>query len=238
MLGAVATRIAAIRGNVVGLEVLERDGGVAIDDLMIELPSGALVDELCAQIQQIDGAGVEDVHVVGPGTQDRGLQVVAAAISILDTANPTAALTALMGLAHELFDADWAGLADLRTASYVQSTGDVPSIEWLAAFVEGARSAHTGGDEGGGSDDVSAAVGRIQSPSVDGTEGSGVLAEPLSDVGLTLALGRATPFRRRERWELEMLVRVTDRACRPVLHSDRIPPGWGGLGSSPRIFSS
>ena len=207
MLGAVATRIAAMRGNVVGLEVLERDGGVAIDDLMVELPGAGMIDELCDQVRQIEGAGIEDVRPVAPDAEDRGLQVVAAAISILETANPSAALAALLGLAGELFEAEWTALADLRTETYVECTGEVPALEWLAAFAPGARTAREAG-----------------TPGI--TEGSGVLTEELGEVGLTLALGRSVPFRRRERREVEMLARVTDRACRPLIHADRIPPGW------------
>jgi hypothetical protein len=207
MLGAVATRIAAMRGNVVGLEVLERDGGVAIDDLMVELPEVGMIDELCDQVRQIEGAGIEDVRPVSPDAEDRGLQVVAAAISILETANPTAALAALLGLSGELFEAEWTALADLRTGTYVECTGDVPSLEWLAAFALGARTARATDTSGV-------------------TEGSGVLTEDLGEVGLTLALGRSVPFRRRERREVEMLARVTDRACRTLVHADRIPPGW------------
>jgi hypothetical protein len=37
VLGAVAAEIGAVRGNVVGLEVLEREAGVAIDELVVEL---------------------------------------------------------------------------------------------------------------------------------------------------------------------------------------------------------
>ena len=38
VLGAVAAEIGAVNGNVVGLEVLEREAGVAIDELVVELP--------------------------------------------------------------------------------------------------------------------------------------------------------------------------------------------------------
>ena len=38
VLGAVAAEIGAVRGNVIGLEVLEREAGVAIDELVVELP--------------------------------------------------------------------------------------------------------------------------------------------------------------------------------------------------------
>lgn len=204
MLAAVATRIAAIDGNVVGLEVLERSGDVAVDELMVELPEAGLADELCRQLGTIEGAGIEEVRLVPPGTEERGLQVIAAAVSILETANASASLAALVGLTSELFDVEWSALADLRSQTYLQCTGDVPGIDWLLAFVAGARSA---------------------APDAD-TTGSGVMAGELTEAGLTLGIGRTVAFRRREHQELEMLVQVADRMCRP-LRGDRIPPGWG-----------
>jgi hypothetical protein len=204
MLAAVATRIAAIRGNVVGLEVLERSGGVAVDELMVELPEEGLADKLCRQLRSIDGAGIEDVRIVPLDMEERGLQVITAAVSILETANASASLAALIGLTGELFDAEWSALVDQGSETYVHCSGDVPGPAWLLAFVAGARNAP---------DDVA-------------TSGSGVMAGELADSGLVLCIGRAVPFRRREHRELDMLVRVADRMCRP-LRGDRIPPGWG-----------
>ena len=59
ILGAVAAEIGAADGNVIGLEVLERESGVAIDELVVELPDrpGA-VDAVCKGIHTIAGAGV------------------------------------------------------------------------------------------------------------------------------------------------------------------------------------
>lgn len=204
MLAAVATRIAAIRGNVVGLEVLERSGGVAVDELMVELPEMGLADKLCRQLRSIDGAGIEEVRVVPPDMEERGLQVIAAAVSILETANASASLAALVGLTGELFDAGWSALVDIGSETYVLCSGDVPGLAWLLAFVAGSRNA----------------------PGDAATSGSGVMAGELTDSGLVLCIGRAVPFRRREHRELDMLVRVADRMCRP-LRGDRIPPGWG-----------
>src|SRR5439155_291311 len=42
-LGAVASRIGAVRGDLVGIDILERGAGRAIDELVIELPDDALV---------------------------------------------------------------------------------------------------------------------------------------------------------------------------------------------------
>ncbi len=42
-LGAVASRIGAVRGDVIGIDILERSGGRALDELMVRLPSADLV---------------------------------------------------------------------------------------------------------------------------------------------------------------------------------------------------
>lgn len=209
MLAAVATRIAAIRGNVVGLEVLERSGGVAVDELMVELPEEGLADKLGRQLRTIEGAGIEEIRRVPPEMEERGLQVIAAAVAILETANASASLAALVGLASDLFDAEWTALVDIRSQTYVHCSGDVPGVAWLLAFVSGARSAP---------DDVA-------------TSGSGVMAGELAESELILCIGRTVAFRRREHRELDMLVRVADRMCRP-LRGDRVPPAWD---SAPRF---
>lgn len=210
MLAAVATRIAAIRGNVVGLEVLERSAGVAVDELMVELPEEGMADRLCQQLQAIEGAGIEEVRRVPPGMDERGIQVIAAAVAILETANASASLAALVGLTEDLFDTEWSALVDVRSETCVHVTGEVPAMAWLLAFISGARSA---------------------SPDA-ATSGSGVMAGELAESELALCIGRSVAFRRREHRELDMLVRVADRMCRP-LRGDRIPPGWGGTARFP-----
>jgi len=203
MLAAVATRIAAIRGNVVGLEVLERSGGVAVDELMVEMPDEGLAETLGRQLRTIEGAGIEEIRKVPPEMEERGLQVIAAAVSILETANASASLAALVGLAGDLFDAEWTALVDIRSETYVHCSGDVPGVAWLIAFVSGARNA----------------------PQDVATSASGVMSGELVESELILCIGRSVAFRGREHRELDMLVRVADRMCRP-LRGDRVPPSW------------
>src|SRR5829696_3602149 len=61
-LGQVASRIGAVRGDVVGIDILERGAGRAIDELVVELPDASLVSLLLAEIDQVDGVDVEDVR--------------------------------------------------------------------------------------------------------------------------------------------------------------------------------
>src|SRR5439155_782373 len=52
-LGAVASRIGAVRGDLVGIDILERGAGRAIDELVIELPDNSLVPLLTAEVADV-----------------------------------------------------------------------------------------------------------------------------------------------------------------------------------------
>ncbi len=191
VLGAVAAEIGAVKGNVVGLEVLEREAGVAIDELVVELPDepGA-VDAVCRGVRNVPGAGVEEVTELFMEAPDREDTVLAAAAGILQAATSTAAMNALTGHLMTLFDLSWLALADDVLEGFAEVHGDVPPVQWVAAFAEGSRS---------GAD-----------PAND-TTGSGVFVEPVPDTGFTVCGGRPSPIRRRERHEIAMLVMVAAR---------------------------
>jgi hypothetical protein len=53
VLGAVASRIGAVRGDVVGIDILERDGGVAVDELAVTLPDASLLDLMLQEIGSV-----------------------------------------------------------------------------------------------------------------------------------------------------------------------------------------
>jgi hypothetical protein len=191
VLGAVAAEIGLAKGNVVGLEVLERESGVAIDELVVELPDDpGAIDAVCRGVRTVPGAGVEEVKELLTEAQDREDSVLEAATAILQAATATACLNALLGRLKVLFDLSWWALADLSLERFLEVHGDVPSAQWVAAFAEGSRS---------GAD-----------PAND-TTGSGVFVEAVPDTSLTVCGGRAIPIRRRERHEIEMLVMVAAR---------------------------
>src|SRR5580693_2424702 len=60
-LGAVASRIGAVGGDLTSIEILERGAGRAIDELVVDLPDGTLVELLVHEVRQVDGVDVEDV---------------------------------------------------------------------------------------------------------------------------------------------------------------------------------
>jgi len=191
VLGAVAAEIGAVMGNVIGLEVLEREAGVAIDELVVELPDDpGAIDAVCRGIRNVPGAGVEEVRELAAEAQDREDTVLGAATAILQAATPTAAMNALPRQLLLLFDLTWLAVADLALDTFMEVHGDAPPMTWVSAFAQGARS---------GAD-----------PAND-TTGSGVFVEAIPETALTVCGGRPAPIRRRERHEIAMLVVVTAR---------------------------
>jgi hypothetical protein len=61
-LGAVATALGAIGADILSVDVVERAGGTAIDDLVVELPGGRLPDVLITAAESVDGVEVDAVR--------------------------------------------------------------------------------------------------------------------------------------------------------------------------------
>lgn len=62
MLGAVATALGHAGVDILALDVVERLGGIAIDDLAVELPQGRPPDVLITAVESIPGVRVESVR--------------------------------------------------------------------------------------------------------------------------------------------------------------------------------
>lgn len=61
-LGAVATALGVIGADILSLDVVERGGGQAVDDLVVELPSGRPPDVLITAVESIAGVEVDAVR--------------------------------------------------------------------------------------------------------------------------------------------------------------------------------
>jgi ACT domain-containing protein len=69
-LGQVASRIGAVGGDIVAIDILERAGGRAIDEFVLEMHGAHLVELLRNEIHEVDGAHVEDIRRVEPATSE------------------------------------------------------------------------------------------------------------------------------------------------------------------------
>jgi hypothetical protein len=137
-LGQVASRIGAVRGDVVGIEILERGVGQVVDELLVELPDEGVVELLLAEIAQVDGVAVEDVHPLADRRYDGGTLALQAATR-LATCDPGDVMALLCGELVSLTDGDWAVAIDVWTGASLGSSGGEVDIDWVAAFLLGSR---------------------------------------------------------------------------------------------------
>ena len=190
-LGAVASRIGAVRGDLTGIEILERGAGSAIDELVVSLPDGGLVDLLVTEMCQVEGVNVEDVRPMPPTARDPRLDALETAAILVEQVTADDLHEALAEHAMHDFEATWSTVVDLDGPLPLASVGVVPSAPWLAAFVAGSRSS------------VRVAAGEC------GPDGIAWAALPGAD--LAIILGReGRPFRARERQQLAALARIAD----------------------------
>lgn len=188
-LGAVASRIGAVKGDVVGIEILETGSGQAVDELVVQLPDATLVDLLIAEVRQVDGAHVEEVRSIGPEGHDPLGAVLETAALLVEAHDRASLLDVVVGRGPNSLGASWVAVLDVAAVQCVAAGDAAPGPDWLAAFVNGASA--TADDE----------VGE------HGT--SDVVWTPLDDLGLALVAGRGEmPWRRRERRQLGALARL------------------------------
>jgi len=61
-LGAVASALGGVDADILSVDVVERGSGVAVDDMVVELPSGTLPDVLITAAEAVDGVEVDAVR--------------------------------------------------------------------------------------------------------------------------------------------------------------------------------
>jgi len=190
-LGAVASRIGAVGGDLVGIDILERGGGQAIDELVISLPRADLLELLVAEMSEVDGVAVEAVRPAAEALRDPRLDALEAAAMLVGAQSPVELLDVLCEHVVRDFSADWAVVADLDDGQLCAGVGPAPSLAWLQAFVAGSRASARVASGDAGPDDVAWA--------------------PLPSTGLVLALARmGSPIRSRERRQAAALARIAD----------------------------
>src|SRR4029077_5272262 len=134
-LGLVASRIGAIGGDIVGIDVLERSEHVAVDEFAVLLPDRDLTSLLVREIEQVDGASVEEWREVATFPDPR-LDALEAVEYLSGAATPAELEQRLVDSVREDFSADWAALLDGDKA--IATAGDgVPDSSVLEALAAG-----------------------------------------------------------------------------------------------------
>jgi hypothetical protein len=108
-LGLVASRVGAVRGEIVEIEILERAGGRAVDELVVDLPDSSLLELLVAEVTAVDGVEVEDLRRAPSERPDPWLDALETAVCLTEASSEEALLGCLADSAHAL-DADAVGV--------------------------------------------------------------------------------------------------------------------------------
>jgi hypothetical protein len=189
-LGLVASRIGAVDGDIVGIDVLERGDGVAVDEFAVELADRDLLELMIHEIEEVDGANVEEVRLVEHFPDPR--------LDALESAGALCAATSVDELRAILVDhiraeflGDWCAL--LVGPCVVATAGPAADHNVLEALAAGIAASPRVADGTTGPDDLA------------------VASLPAHDA--TLLVGRdGHPLRRRERAQLVALAGIADRA--------------------------
>ncbi|HWF14568.1 MAG TPA: ACT domain-containing protein [Acidimicrobiales bacterium] len=67
-LGLVASRIGAVGGDIVAINILERDEGHAVDEFIIEIGGDELIELLQSEIHEVDGVSVIEIRAADTTT--------------------------------------------------------------------------------------------------------------------------------------------------------------------------
>jgi hypothetical protein len=201
-LGQVASRVGAVGGDVVGIDILERGAGRAIDELVIELPGHEQPDEklvelLLNELAQVDGVDVETITPAADSLRDPRLDALETAAILVGATTQAESLDELCVHAVRTIGAAWSAVVALEGPDIVAQQGEAPSVPWLVAYVNGSQSsARVVGGDGGPAD---------------------VVWAPLPGAGMALVLGRdGNPFRARERRQAAALARIVDTRFREL----------------------
>jgi len=190
-LGLVASRIGSVGGDIVGVDVVERGDRVAVDEFAVVVPDDGRLELMIREVEQVDGASVEEVRRVGIFPDPR-LDALESAAELCEADSIGSLQRVLAAQLRREFLADWVAL--LHDGAVVAADGDrVPEVAKLVALATGTAASPLVADGVAGPEDL--AVARL------GAHDAVIL------------VGRAGHvFRRRERAQLLMLARVADRA--------------------------
>jgi hypothetical protein len=133
-LGQVASRVGAVRGDVLAIEILETGGGRVIDELVVALPDHELVDLMVNEVHAIDGVSVEHVRPIDGGHTDGGLLALSLAAEVAE-AEGDDRLERFTESVVRLTDASWAMV--VSDGEVLCARGEVPRPDFVSSLIAG-----------------------------------------------------------------------------------------------------
>lgn len=194
-LGRVAAAIGRAAGDVIGIEIMERGAGMAIDELLVELPGVGSVEAMVAQISDVDGVAIEDVHPVAPDRSDRSVLALEVAADIM-SAPDAERMNEMCARVRYMLEGEWCAILRTGERSPMAVSGEVPDLAWVVAFLEGTR--HLDSEES-----LQAALGDVAWAWIPDVDGAIVCRRERGS------------FRWRERQHLQLISRIVGSVLVP-----------------------
>jgi hypothetical protein len=184
---------------VIGIEILERGAGMAIDELIVTLPiddsakdSALRLEELIAHVSLVEGVAIEDVHRIAEDRPDQSVLALDTAARIMETPHDERT-EAACELVRDMLEADWCTVVPRGAPTPLAVSGDVPDLPWVMAFL-------------GGISHLASDVEHEHTP-------SDVAWAPLDLLDAVIVVGRQRgAFRLRERQHLTLIARIVSSA--------------------------
>jgi hypothetical protein len=108
-LGAVATALGGVGGDINAVEIVEKGDGFVVDDFIVDLPPGKMPETIVTACHNLDGVRVEWISRYPEGG---GLQSDLEALERM-TADPSHAAETLVSLCPVVFRSQWATLVQV-----------------------------------------------------------------------------------------------------------------------------
>ena len=121
-LGAVASAMGSVGADILAVEIVEKQHGVAVDDFVVGLPPDGLPDALISACQGLDGVTVEWISRYPEGG---GLQSDLETLERMTT-DPDHAAETLVSSAPAVFRSQWAVLVAVEPDGRAVSTFNTP----------------------------------------------------------------------------------------------------------------
>ena len=207
-LGAVASRIGSVGGDVISFEILQRDNGVVVDELGVGLPGEGLIDLLREEILEVDGVFIESIRQVEGALPDRDSELLDVATELFKQTSATGLLEHLTIRVRRSLAAIFVAVMDTDTSDVVASAGDMPSAEQLVVMSRWAV------------EPLPATIGsdHLLTEVTDGftaPEGPPVATADMVQAGMVLIVGRSEPvLRARERQWISIMAELADHGWR------------------------
>ncbi len=205
-LGAVASRLGALKGDVIGLEIIERGGGMAIDELVVSLPVTVTPELIAKEVGAEEDIEIEDIRLLGGTNYDPQLDILEAASIVLGAETRDELAGALVEHVCRAVRSSWACVVE-RQGGVLSCWGDRPNDQWITSFIAGSPAVVTGTEP------------NDRYSSIDPTLMDTVWV-PLPAASAALVVGRDSVIRAKERQRLAALARIADAWFRRVKERD------------------